>query len=203
MSVVKSLRSACRLACLACLPLLACDGATSSGGVAAPADGATPSATGAQQTCAESSGNGTVCSGGDNEPGLTGQSINNQGLIGNSQHGRGVYGSSDSSEGGYFSSTDGDGVLGYSLNGFSGHFTGGKGVMMDPPMAAGGPALTVNGEARVGLAAAPGAVIPVCGTLDPASGLFTLVKCDDRLDKLEAEVAALKARLGSADAGAP
>jgi hypothetical protein len=150
-----------------------------------------------------SDGNGPVCSGGDNEPGLTGESINNQGLIGNSQHGRGVYGSSASSEGGYFSSTDGDGLLGYSLNGFSGHFTGGKGVMMDPPTAAGSPALTVNGKVQLALPAATTALIPVCGTLDPTSGLFTLVKCDDRLDKLEAEVAALEARLGSADAGAP
>jgi hypothetical protein len=203
MSVVKSLRSACSLACLACLPLLACDDAASSGNATAPLDGSTPPATGAQEACSESSGNGTVCNGGDNEPGLTGQSTNNQGLIGNSQHGRGVYGISASSEGGYFSSTDGDGVLGYSLNGFSGHFTGGKGVMMDPPMASGSSALTVNGNAELALAPAAAAVIPVCGTLDPASGLFTLVKCDDRLDKLEAEVAALKARLGPADAGAP
>jgi hypothetical protein len=165
-----------------------------------PVDGA---ATLEKDLCSASGGSGTVCSGGDNEPGLTGQSTNNQGLIGNSQHGRGVYGSSSSSEGGYFSSTDGDGVLGYSLNGFSGHFTGGKGVMMDPPSASGSPALTVNGKAQLALPAASAAVIPVCGTLDAASGLFTLVKCDDRLDKLEAEVAALKARLGPADAGAP
>jgi hypothetical protein len=152
------------------------------------------------------SDNGTVCSGGDNGPGLTGMSTNNQGLIGNSINGRGVYGSSLESEGGYFSSTDGDGLLAYSVNGFAGHFTGGQGVVIDTPQVTGAPALTANGAARVALPAAAPGVIPVCGTLDTASGLFTLTKCDDRLDKLEATVAALQARLdsltGGADAGA-
>jgi hypothetical protein len=155
--------------------------------------------------CASSAADGTVCSGGDNQPGLTAVSVNNQGLIGNSQKGRGVYGTSLESEGGYFSSTDGDGVLAYSVNGYSGHFTGGRGVFIDPPGAAGAPALAVNGPVRLALPAAAAGVIPVCGTLDPASGLFTLTKCDDRLDKLEAEVAALEARLGvtPSDGGTP
>jgi hypothetical protein len=54
----------------------------------------------------------------------------------------------------------------------------------------------------VALPAAATGVIPVCGTLDAPSGLFTLTKCDDRLDKLEAEVAALQARLDGLTAGA-
>jgi hypothetical protein len=145
--------------------------------------------------------NGTICNGGDNGPGLTAMSGNNEGLIGNSVQGRGVYGSSVGSEGGYFSSTNGDGLLAYSENGYAGHFTGGRGVVIDPPGVSGALALTASGPVRVGLPAASQGVVPVCGTLDTASGLFTLTKCDDRLDKLEAEVAALMARLGSADAG--
>jgi hypothetical protein len=187
----------------ACLPvvfvLAACEGAATTG--ASPGDGATAVAV-AGELCAVTSADGTVCAGGVNGPGLTGTSVNNQGLIGSSTKGRGVYGSSLTSEGGYFSSTDGDGLLAYSLNGFSGHFTGGRGIAIDTPGVSGAPALTANGPARVALATGAPGVIPVCGTLDPASGLFTLVKCDDRLDRLEAEVAALQARLGSADAGA-
>src|SRR5882672_7850435 len=162
MSIVKSLRRACLLGCFA---LFACEGGTMPGQAAAGMDAASTPPPSGQEACV-SDGNGPVCSGGDNEPGLTGESINNQGLIGNSQHGRGVYGSSASSEGGYFSSTDGDGILGYSLNGFSAHFTGGKGVMMDPPTAAGSPALTVNGKVQLALPVATTALIPVCGTLD-------------------------------------
>jgi hypothetical protein len=183
-----------------CFALAACDAGAMNGGVSAPADASTPAA--AAGTCASTSADGTVCAGGDNGPGLTGMSVNNQGLIGNSIKGRGVYGTSLESEGGYFSSTDGDGVLAYSVNGYAGHFTGGLGVAIDAPGVAGAPALTASGPARVALPASSPGVIPVCGTLDPASGLFTLTKCDDRLDRLEAEVAALMARLGPADAGA-
>ena len=191
---------------LACFALAACEagGATTGGaespqGVPPQMDGSTAEA----GICTTSAADGTLCSGGDNGPGLTGESVNNQGLIGNSVKGRGVYGSSISSEGGYFSSTDGDGLLAYSFSGYSGHFTGGRGVLIDPPGAADAPAVTVNGPALLALPAAASGVIPVCGTLDAASGLFTLSKCDDRLDKLEAEVAALKARLDGPDAGAP
>jgi hypothetical protein len=187
---------------LALLALTACDAAgppASPGAAQASDDAATDG------PCTFVPGQGAVCSGGDNGPGVTGVSTNNQGLIGDSMNGRGVYGSSFTSQGGYFSSQSGDGLLGYSETGFSGHFTGGTGVMIDPPMSAsaGGPALTVNGQARFALPTAPAGVVPVCGVLDPASGLFTLTRCDDRLDRLEAEVAALEARLGSADAGAP
>ena len=157
----------------------------------------------ADASCAYVPSEGLVCAGGDNGVGVTGTSVNNEGLVGTSMNGRGVYGSSMTSQGGYFSSTSGDGLLGYSMSGFSGHFTGGNGVMIDPPGPAASAALTVNGPARLALAAAPATVVPVCGALDQTSGLFTLTKCDDRIDKLEAEVAALQARLGPADAGAP
>jgi hypothetical protein len=185
------------------LALAACDGSAAAGGTSARADAssAESAAAGAAALCVTSDEDGTTCSGGDNTPGLTGISVNNQGLIGNSIKGRGVYGSSMESEGGYFSSTDGDGLLAYSVNGYAGHFTGGQGVTIDPPGVTGAVALTANGPARIALPAASGGVIPVCGTLDAATGLFTLTKCDDRLDKLETEVAQLMARLGSADAG--
>jgi len=163
---------------------------------AASGDGAAPAA-----LCTTMEGMGTICNGGSNNPGLTGTSENNQGLIGSSTNGRGVYGSSVASEGGYFSSTDGDGMLAYTVKGYAGHFTGGRGVQIDPPTVATDHALTVNGKARLALADAPAAPIPVCGTLDPTSGLVTLTKCDDRLDRLEAKVAALEARLG--DGGMP
>jgi len=187
---------------LVCLALAACDAGMNAGGVSSKGDASAGAAAmvGAE-LCSESVDDGTVCTGGDNGPGLTGMSVNNQGLIGNSQMGRGVYGSSLTSEGGYFSSTDGDGVLGYSVNGYSGHFSGGKGVTIDSLQVEGAPALTANGPARLALPAAAAGVVPVCGTLDAASGLFTLSRCDDRLDKLEARVAALEARLGASDAG--
>jgi hypothetical protein len=190
---------------LVCLAFAACDAGMNAGGVSAKADASAGAvATTGAELCSVSADDGTVCSGGDNGPGLTGMSVNNQGLIGNSQMGRGVYGSSLSSEGGYFSSTDGDGVLGYSVNGYSGHFSGGKGITIDNLQVPNAPALAANGAVMLALPAAAAGVIPVCGTLDAASGLFTLTKCDDRLDKLEAEVAALKARLDGAgvDAGA-
>jgi hypothetical protein len=57
-----------------------------------------------------------------------------------------------------------------------------------------------HGAVEVGLADAGTGVIPVCGALDATTGLVTLTKCDGRLEKLEAEVAALMARLG-VDAG--
>jgi hypothetical protein len=197
-----------RASILLCFALAACDASSGAVGARTSNDAAAESGNaGTAETCSSSASDGTVCSGGDNQPGLTAMSVNNQGLIGNSQKGRGVYGTSLESEGGYFSSTDGDGVLAYSVNGFSGHFTGGRGVLIDPPGAVGAPALTANGPVRLALPAAASAVIPVCGTLDPASGLFTLTKCDDRLDKLEAEVAALEARLGvtpaPSDGGTP
>jgi hypothetical protein len=185
---------------VASLAFAACDASTM-GGASAQADaGSAPAGAG---LCSVSADDGTVCSGGDNGPGLTATSVNNQGLIGNSIKGRGVYGSSIESEGGYFSSTDGDGLLSYSVNGYAGHFTGGRGVFIDPPQVADAPALTASGPARVALPAAPSGVIPVCGTLDAASGLFTLTKCDDRLDKLEAEVAALKAQINGAAGASP
>ena len=191
-----------RRAIFACLALAACEAGANGGDVSARGDASdgTAAPAGGALVCTASAGDGVVCSGGDNAPGLTGQSNNNEGLVGDSVKGRGVYGSSLSSEGGYFSSTNGDGVLAYSVNGYAGHFTGGAGVCIDPPGVAGAPALTANGAARVALPAASSGVVPVCGTLDPASGLFTLTKCDDRLEKLEAEVAALMARFG-ADAG--
>ena len=123
--------------------------------------------------CTSSPGEGTVCSGGQNAPGLTGISVDNEGLVGTSTNGRGVYGTSLSTQGGYFASTNGDGLLAYSTSGFSGHFTGGLGVMIDPPLSGGGPALTVGGPARFALPAAAPGVVPVCGVLDQASGLFT------------------------------
>jgi hypothetical protein len=183
------------------LAFAACDGGATANGVSAPADASQGAPALAAGVCASTPSEGTVCSGGDNDPGLTGTSVNNEGLIGNSIKGRGIYGSSLEREGGYLSSTEGDGLLAYSVNGFSGHFTGGRGVVIDAPGVAGAPALSASGPARVALPAATAGVVPVCGTLDTASGLFTLTRCDDRLDRLEAEVAALMARLGSEDAG--
>jgi len=174
-----------------CVTLVACDAAAPS----ASADAGASTTVGS--LCTSSAADGTLCSG-DNGPGLTGESVNNQGLIGNSIKGRGVYGSSISSEGGYFSSTDGDGLLGYSTNGFSGHFTGGKGVVVDAPGVAGAPALSVAGSVEVTLGAAPAGSVVVCGTLDPTSGLFTLTKCEDRIAALEARIAALEGRVGAA-----
>jgi hypothetical protein len=195
-----------RASFFACLALAACDAGTNAGGASARADGADasagPASSAGANVCPSSAVNGTVCSGGENGPGLTGTSVNNEGLIGNSIKGRGVYGSSLDSEGGYFSSTDGDGLLAYSASGYAGHFTGGRGLLIDQPGVAGAPALTASGAARIALPPAAPGVVPVCGTLDAASGLFTLTKCDDRLDRLEAEVAALMARLGVPDAGA-
>jgi hypothetical protein len=92
-------------------------------------------------------------------------------------------------------------LLAYSTHGFAGHFTGGRGVVIDPAGVAGAVALAVNGPTRIALAAATTNGVPVCGSLDPDSGLFTLGRCDDRLARLETDVAALKARL--ADAGSP
>jgi hypothetical protein len=189
-----------------CLVLAACDGAGGAGGARASDDAAVEfGPVAATALCSSNDSDGTVCSGGDNLPGLTALSVNNEALIATSQKGRGVYGTSLESQGGYFVSTDGEGLLAYSVNGYSGHFTGGRGVFIDPPGDASAPALAVNGSARLALPAATPGVIPVCGTLDPVSGLFTLTKCDDRLDKLEAEVAALEARLGIApsDGGTP
>jgi hypothetical protein len=151
--------------------------------------------------CTSSDSDGVVCNGGVDLPGVSGLSKDNEGVIGSSTNGRGVYGASVSLEGGYFSSTDGDGLLAYTLNGYSGHFTGGRGVIIDAPGVAGSPALTANGPARVALPAAAPGVVPVCGVLDTASGLFSLSKCDDRLDRLEAQVAALTARLATMDGG--
>jgi hypothetical protein len=181
-----------------------CD-ATSPAGANIPvhqgADGGAGAGEAGGAPCALIGGQGTVCTGGANEPGITGTSVNNQGLVGSSMNGRGVYGTSLASEGGYFSSTDGDGLLAYSTKGFSGRFTGGRGVVIDPPGLAGAVALAVNGPTRTALVAATAGGVPVCGSLDAESGLFTLGRCDDRLARLEADVAALKARL--ADAGAP
>lgn len=190
---------------LACLLLAACDGAAMNTPASGPRDGAADSGAGLAATdavCSFSPDQGAVCNGGQNEPGLTATSVNNEGLVGNSTSGRGVYGSSIGLEGGYFSSTNGDGLLAYTVNGYAAHFTGGRGVVIDAPGVAGSCALTANGPVEASLPAAASGVIPVCGTLDTATGLYTLTKCDDRLDKLEAQVAALMARLGlSADAG--
>lgn len=187
-----------RLVLAAASALWGCDGAAAAGasvsGVDAGAD--VFSSVNADERCATAVGQGTVCSGGRNDPGITGTSLNNQGVVGNSTSGRGVYGSSVRSEGGYFSSTDGDGVLAYSANGFAGHFVGGRGVIIDPP-SVGGAALAVSGMTRTGLGAAGVRAVPVCGALDAESGLFTLSKCDDRLDRLEADVSALKTKLAT------
>jgi hypothetical protein len=189
------------------LVLAACDAGTNGGRVstvvdASPLSASSSADSGTLVLCTTSPEEGTVCNGGENGPGLTAQSVNNEGLIGDSIKGRGVYGSSVAIEGGYFSSTNGDALLGYSQNGYAGHFTGGRGVIVDAPGIGGSPALTANGPALVALLSADAGVVPVCGSLDTASGLFQLTKCDDRLDKLEAEVAVLMARLGPADAGA-
>src|SRR5579862_3747730 len=184
------------------LTLAACDAGAPSSKAPPLLAGTSASSDAGDALCTSSPGEGTVCSGGQNAPGLTGISVDNEGLVGNSTNGRGVYGTSLSTQGGYFASTSGDGLLAYSTSGFSGHFTGGLGVMIDPPLSGGGPALTVGGPARFALPAAAPGVVPVCGVLDETSGLFTLAKCDDRLDRLEAEVAALQARLGLTDAGA-
>jgi hypothetical protein len=193
---------ACRFACvLTGLGLAGCDSAP---GASPIADGGSDAASDAGAAlCTAGPNEGTVCSGGENAPGLTAQSVNNQGLIGDSVNGRGVYGSSIASEGGYFSSTDGDGLLAYSTNGYSAHFTGGRGVIIDPPGPTAVAALSINGSERVALPAAATSAVPVCGTLDQASGLFTLGSCVDRFAALEARIAALEARLGTADAGAP
>jgi hypothetical protein len=191
---------------IGCLALAACDGGAPGGATSnAGAAGSSSADAGAASAvaCSSTADDGVVCSGGDNGVGLTAMSVNNQGLIGNSQKGRGVYGTSISSEGGYFSSTDGDGLLAYSTNGFAGHFTGGRGITIDAPLVAGAPALTANGAARLALPAAPSDAKPVCGTLDEASGLFTLGSCADLLAPLEARVAALEARLSGPGAATP